>query len=93
MTSTTRVQLALNVEDIDAATAFYTKLFGVGAPQAATRVRELLRRGPATQAGPVREPLGVGASQPPRHRDHEARGRPRGRGPVPSRGARDRGLR
>ena len=30
MASTTRVQLALNVEDIDAATAFYTKLFGVG---------------------------------------------------------------
>jgi catechol 2,3-dioxygenase-like lactoylglutathione lyase family enzyme len=26
---TTRVQLALNVEDIDAATAFYSKLFGV----------------------------------------------------------------
>src|SRR6476659_1629997 len=29
MTATTRVQLALNVEDIDAATAFYTRLFGV----------------------------------------------------------------
>jgi len=29
MTPTTRVQLALNVEDIDAATAFYAKLFGV----------------------------------------------------------------
>src|SRR3954454_24661600 len=29
MTATTRVQLALNVEDIDAAPAFYTKLFGV----------------------------------------------------------------
>lgn len=27
--STTRVQLALNVEDLDATTAFYTKLFGV----------------------------------------------------------------
>jgi catechol 2,3-dioxygenase-like lactoylglutathione lyase family enzyme len=27
--STTRVQLALNVEDLEAATAFYTKLFGV----------------------------------------------------------------
>ena len=27
--STTRVQLALNVEDLQAATAFYTKLFGV----------------------------------------------------------------
>ena len=28
-TTTTRVQLALNVEDLDAASAFYTKLFGV----------------------------------------------------------------
>lgn len=27
---TTRVQLALNVEDLEAATDFYTKLFGVG---------------------------------------------------------------
>ena len=28
--TTTRVQLALNVDDLEAATAFYTKLFGVG---------------------------------------------------------------
>jgi catechol 2,3-dioxygenase-like lactoylglutathione lyase family enzyme len=34
-----RVQLALNVSDVDAAVAFYTKLFGVGP----VRLRRLIR--------------------------------------------------
>ena len=36
-----RVQLALNVADLDAAVDFYRRLLGVGAGQAARRLREL----------------------------------------------------
>ena len=39
-----RVQLALNVDDLDHAIAFYTKLFGAEPGQAPPRVCQLRRR-------------------------------------------------
>ena len=50
-----RVQLALNVPDIDAAVAFYSKLFATEPAQAQARLRQLRHRRSAAQVGPVRE--------------------------------------
>ncbi len=38
-----RVQLALNVSDLDEAVAFYSKLFGTDPAKRAARVRQLRR--------------------------------------------------
>ena len=46
-----RVQLALNVSDLDAAVGFYSKLFAHRTRQAAPRIRELRDRRAAAEAG------------------------------------------
>ena len=46
-----RVQLSINVSDFDAAVAFYARLFGAAARQAAAGLCQLRPRGPAAQAG------------------------------------------
>ena len=51
-----RVQLALNVSDLDAAVDFYSRLFAHRAGQAPSRLRQLRRRRAAAEAGAVREP-------------------------------------
>ena len=50
-----RVQLALNVADIDAAVEFYSKLFGARTGQASPRLCQLRHRVPAAEAGPHRD--------------------------------------
>ena len=45
-----RVQLALNVSDIDAAVEFYSKLFGVATGQAPPGLRQLRHRRARPQA-------------------------------------------
>ena len=62
-----RVQLALNVDDIDEAVAFYSKLFGTE-PAKAARLRELRHRRAAAEAHPDGEPGQGGSLEPPRHR-------------------------
>ena len=39
-----RVQLSINVSDLDAAVAFYTKMLGTGPGQAAARLCQLRRQ-------------------------------------------------
>ena len=50
-----RVQLALNVPDIDEAVDFYSKLFATEPQQAQARLRELRDRRPAAEARALRE--------------------------------------
>ena len=77
--TTSRLQLALNVTDIDAATAFYRDLFGVEPAKQRPGLRQLRDRRPAAEAGAVREPRRHVAAQPPRRRGrHDRRGRRRG---------------
>ena len=66
--TTSRVQLALNVSDIEAATAFYQDLFGVEPAKQPARLRQLRDRRPAAQAGSVREPRRRVPAEPPRRR-------------------------
>ena len=81
-----RLQLALNVNDIDEAVAFYSALFGTELSQAPARLRELRRRRAAAQAGPAREPWPGRQPQPPRRRGRRRRhGRRRAGTPRPGR--------
>ena len=82
---TGRVQLALNVNDIDQAVAFYAKLFGTGPAKRAPRVCQLRRRRPAAEAGPAGKPRPGRQPQPPRRRGPRHRHR-RGRAGTPGRG-------
>ena len=63
-----RVQLALNVTDLDEAVEFYTKLFGAGAGQASARVRQLRHHRAAVEARPDRGQGSTRDPQPPRRR-------------------------
>ncbi len=63
-----RVQLALNVNDIDEAVSFYTKLFGTGPAKRRPRVRELRHPRAAAQARPAGEPQVFGAIEALAHR-------------------------
>ena len=60
-----RVQLALNVDDLDTAIAFYSKLFGTGRPGQA-RLRQLRRRRAAPETRAAGEPRPGRHAQPPR---------------------------
>lgn len=48
-----RVQLALNVADLDASIEFYTKLFGTEPAKVREGLRQLRDREPATEARPL----------------------------------------
>jgi hypothetical protein len=85
-----RVQLALNVTDVDAAVDFYSKLFATPV-QAQARLRQLRDRRAAPQAGAHRGRRGRHA-QPPRRRDRDrSRGRRR-RGPTVEDGLQTTGV-
>ena len=66
---TSRVQLALNVTDLDAATAFYSELFGTGPAKQRPGYANFEVADPPLGAGPVREPERRFAAQPSRRRD------------------------
>jgi len=51
-----RVQLALNVDDLDEAITFYSKLFKYRTGQGQRGLRQLLRRRAATETGAVKNP-------------------------------------
>ena len=78
-----RVQLALNVADLDEAIGFYSKLFATEPAKVRPGLRQLRRGRPAAQARPDRgRHPGAGLAQPPRRRGGEHR---RGRGrPSPT---------
>ena len=63
-----RVQLALNVDDLDEAVAFYSKLFDAEPAKRQARLRQLRRRRAAAEAGADREPRPGRHYQPPRGR-------------------------
>ena len=73
-----RVQLALNVSDLDAAVAFYSKLFVDRAGQAAPGLRELRGRRSAAEARAHRGRRLAGQPEPPRRRGGVDRGGRRG---------------
>ena len=50
-----RVQLALNVDDLDASIAFYTKLFQTPPAKVRDGLRQLRDRRSAAEAGAVRQ--------------------------------------
>ena len=83
-----RVQLALNVDDLDDAIAFYSKLFGTEPAKRPARLRQLRHRRPAPEAGPDREPRPGRLAQPPRRRGRRHRRRRRRAGPPRRRRAR-----
>ena len=51
-----RVQLALNVSDLDASITFYSKLFGSEPAKVRPGLRQLRHRGTATEARADRDP-------------------------------------
>ncbi len=61
-----RVQLALNVDDLEQAVAFYTKLFGVEPAKRRPGYANFADRRPAAQAGAAGEPRQGRQPQPPR---------------------------
>ena len=63
-----RVQLALNVDNLAEGVAFYSKLFNAAARQAQGGLRQLRHRRAAAQAGPDREPRPRRIDQPSRRR-------------------------
>ena len=93
-----RLQLALNVADLDEAVDVLLHPLRHRARQAPARLRQLRGRRPAAQAGALRQPRGDRHPQPPRHRarvDGGGRGAgraPRGRRARPRRGGRRRVL-
>ena len=74
MTALPRVQLALNVSDVDAAVDFYTQLFGAEPHKQRPGYANFALESPSAQARPHRERRGRGQPQPPRRR---GRRRPR----------------
>ena len=83
-----RVQLALNVADLDASIEFYTKLFQTEPAEDPRRVRQLRDRRPAPETGPVHRPGRARIVEPHRRRgrrrrrragDDRSRQRPRAR--------------
>ena len=72
-----RVQLALNVANIDDAIEFYSKLFATPTEQGPARLRQLRDRRAAAEARAHRRSRRAGHAQPPRCRGAEHR---RGRG-------------
>ena len=76
--STGRLQLALNVDDLDAAIDFYTRMFGVGPVKVKPGYANFADRVAAAQARPVQRGGGAGHDQPPRRGGRDRR---RGRAP------------
>ena len=68
-----RIQLALDVDDLEASIAFYTRLLGTDAGQAPPGLRQLRRRRSAAQARADRQPRPRRVDQPPRHRGRRHR--------------------
>lgn len=63
-----RLQLALNVDDLDAAVAFYSTLFGTSPAKQRPGYANFARYAAAAQAGPAREPRQGRHVEPPRRR-------------------------
>ena len=61
-----RVQLALNVPNIDEAVAFYSKLFATTPSKREPGYANFADRGPTAETGPLREPGRQQPPQPPR---------------------------
>ena len=89
-----RVQLALNVDDLDEAITFYSKLFNTAPAKVQAGLRQLRDRRAAAEAGAAGEPRQGRHHQPPRRRGRVQRHRARRdrpahrRGPVHRRGDR-----
>ena len=81
-----RVQLALNVDDLDEAITFYSKLFNTAARQGQAGLRELRGRRATVEARPHRKPRPRWDSQSPRRRGGVQRCRPRRDRPLDQRG-------
>jgi len=77
-----RVQLALNVTDIDEAVSFYTVLFGTEPAKRQAWLRQLCHHRAAAQARPAREPRPGRHTEPPRHRSRQHRRGRRRAGPA-----------
>ena len=72
-----RLQLALNVDDLDASIAFYSHAVRHRAGQGPARLRQLRRRRAAAEARADREPRPRRLAQPPRRRGRRHRHRRR----------------
>ena len=77
-----RVQLALNVSDLDAAIAFYSKLFATEPAKVRPGLRQLRHRRAAAQARADRGRRRAGLAQPPRRRGRVDRRGRRGAAPA-----------
>ena len=73
VTSLPRVQLALNVSDVDAAVDFYSRLFGAEPHKRRPGYANFALGRPSAQAGPHRECGGRRRPQPPRRRGRRHR--------------------
>ena len=89
----TRVQLALNVEDLSAATAFYSKLFGVEPHKQRDGYANFVIADPPLKLVLIENPSSDRAPQPPRGRGLDSWRRVRGTPAVPGRGAGHHGRR
>ena len=81
-----RVQLALNVDNLEEAVTFYSKLFNTAAGETEAGLRELRHRAATTQAGADREPRRGRHHQPPRRRGRIERPGARGDRTAPGEG-------
>ena len=77
-----RIQLALNVDDLDSLDRLLLRAVRHRAGQAPARLRQLRRRRAAAQAGPDREPRPRRVGQPPRRRGGRHRHRRRRADPA-----------
>ena len=72
-----RIQLALNVDDLDAAVTFYSKLFGAEPAKVKPGYANFAVAEPPLKARPARKPGTGRHSQPPRRRGRVQRRRAR----------------